>query len=519
MDGALDLAVRALGAGLAGRIDGAVDAGHVAGLVHVVALALDDVRALEANLAVGLEAEVLLGRVDHEVLALDVDLTGERNLVRAHLRLLGMVLDLAQLDRALRNVGEHNLDRIEHRHGARGDLAQVVAHAVLEQTVIDGGVRLRNADAVDEVAHGGGGVAAAAHAGQRGHARIVPACDVMLLDQLAQLALAHDRVGQVQAGELDLAGLLLKAADVHHPVIQRAVNLVLQRAQGVGHALKRVADGMGEVVHRVDAPLVAGAVMRGVLDAVDGRIAQVDVRGGHVDLRAQGAGALRELAVLHAQEEVHVLLGRAVAVGRVFARLLEGAAVGAHLLLGQVVHIGQAAADQIARVFKDLIVLLAGVVDGAVFKAEPVDVVLDGLDKFFLFLGGVGIVKAQVADAAEFFRGGEVHGERLHMADMQIAVGLGRETGLDAAAVFALGQVRLDRFPDKVALLFDFFRHGNPSLEYRVGMVIPSIHNKVVYYTREFKASPGHKYCSRMEFSVDFSAFRREKAAGKLAYL
>ena len=463
MDRALDLAVRALGAGLAGRIDGAVDAGHVAGLVHVVAFALDDVRALEANLAVGLEAEVLLGRVDHEVLALDVDLAGERNLVRAHLRLLGMVLDLAQLDRALRNVGEHDPDRIEHRHGARGDLAQVVAHAVLEQAVIDGGVRLRNADAVDEVAHGGGGVAAAAHARQRRHPRIVPARDMVFLHELAQLALAHDGVGQVQAGELDLTRLLLKAADVHDPVVERAVNLVLQRAQGVRDALERVADGVRKVVHRVDAPLVARAVMRGVLDAVDGGIAQVDVRGGHVDLRAQHAGALRELAVLHAQEEVHVLLGRAVAVGGVFARLLERAAVGADLLLREVVHIREAAADEVERELVDLVVLLGGVVDVAVLEAEPMDVVLDGLDEFFLFLGGVGVVKAQVAHAAELFGCGKINGERLDMADVQVAIGLGREARLHAAAVLARGDIGLDGLPDKVGLFFDFFSHGNPS--------------------------------------------------------
>jgi hypothetical protein len=34
---------------------------------------------------------------------------------------------------------------------------------------------------------------------------------------------------------------------------------------------------MGEGVHRIDAPLVAGVVVRGVADAVDGRVAQVDV--------------------------------------------------------------------------------------------------------------------------------------------------------------------------------------------------------------------------------------------------
>ena len=50
-----------------------------------------------------------------------------------------------------------------------------------------------------------GGHAAAAQAGNREHSRIAPAVDQAILDELDQLPFAHDRVGDVQAGELDLA--------------------------------------------------------------------------------------------------------------------------------------------------------------------------------------------------------------------------------------------------------------------------------------------------------------------------
>ena len=52
--------------------------------------------------------------------------------------------------------------------------------------------------------------------------------------------------------------------------------------------LDGVLDGVGEIVHRVDAPLVALAVMLGVLDAVDGRVTHVHVGAGQVDLGTQG---------------------------------------------------------------------------------------------------------------------------------------------------------------------------------------------------------------------------------------
>ena len=46
--------------------------------------------------------------------------------------------------------------------------------------------------------------AAAADAGEGRHARIVPAVDVLFLHELQQLALAEQRVGEVEAVEFDL---------------------------------------------------------------------------------------------------------------------------------------------------------------------------------------------------------------------------------------------------------------------------------------------------------------------------
>jgi hypothetical protein len=55
----------------------------------------------------------------------------------------------------------------------------------------------------------------------------------------------------------------------------------------VGNAFQRIADAVGEVVHRVDAPLVAGLMMFGKLNAVQHRIAHHDKRRRHIDFGAQ----------------------------------------------------------------------------------------------------------------------------------------------------------------------------------------------------------------------------------------
>ena len=125
----------------------------------------------------------------------------------------------------------------------------------------------------------------------------------------------------------------------------------------------------GGLPHRVDAPLVAGHLVRDLAHAVDGGVAHVDVGRAHVDLGAhnvhplvhlrsqrrfplagysQRAGRARKprfrgdrerggahLAVPHGLEEREVLLHAARAVGRVLARLLERPAVLLHLLRGQ----------------------------------------------------------------------------------------------------------------------------------------------------------------------------------------
>ena len=126
------------------------------------------------------------------------------------------------------------------------------------------------------------------------------------------------------------------------PVVERPVVFELQRADGMRDAFDGVGLPVREVVHRIDAPLVAGAVMLGVQDAVHHRVAHVEVGRGHVDLGPQGARAVGKFAGLHALEQVEVLFDGAVAIGAVLARLGQRAAVLAHFLGGQIADVGLA---------------------------------------------------------------------------------------------------------------------------------------------------------------------------------
>ena len=59
--------------------------------------------------------------------------------------------------------------------------------------------------------------------------------------------------------------------------------------------------------------------------------------------------------------------------------------------------------------------------------AEPADIALDRVDVLLLFLDGVGVVEAQVAAPAELRGNPEVQRDRLRVADVEVAVGLGRK--------------------------------------------------------------------------------------------
>src|SRR5258707_253880 len=101
------------------------------------------------------------------------------------------------------------------------------------------------------------GVKPAAEAGKCGHAGIVPALDVILLHELEELALAEQRVGDVEAVELDL--LRWEDAEVLDiPAVDGLVISKLQGTHGVGDPLNRIGLAVGVVVHGVDAPLVPG---------------------------------------------------------------------------------------------------------------------------------------------------------------------------------------------------------------------------------------------------------------------
>ena len=227
--------------------------------------------------------------------------------------------------------------------------------------------------------------------------------------------------------------------------------LELQRAERMRDAFDRVGLAVGEIITRVDRPLRAGARMARMQDAVEHRVAQVDVAGRHVDLGAQHARAVGELAGLHAAEQIEVFLDAAFAERRVLPRLGQRAARETHLVLGLVVHIGLAGADQLLGPAIEPLEIVRRVIEVlAPVKAKPANVFLNRFYILNLLLGGIGIIEPQVTHAVVFGGDAKIEADRLGVANMQMPIRLRRKSRHHPPAVLAGLQVCGDDLANKI---------------------------------------------------------------------
>jgi hypothetical protein len=121
----------------------------------------------------------------------------------------------------------------------------------------------------------------------------------------------------------------------------------------------------------------------------------------------------------------------------------------ADLLGAEAVDVSFAFADQMQGVLVHLFEIIGRIEEPVIpVEAQPADVFLDGLFEFDGFLAGIRVVKPQIAETVVFRGNTKIQTNRLRMADVQIAVGLGRKTRVDAAAILVgfivFGDTRAD---------------------------------------------------------------------------
>ena len=154
---------------------------------------------------------------------------------------------------------------------------------------------------------------------------------------------------------------------------------------------------------------------------------------------------------------ISTAFNRAIAIRAVLSRLGQRAAILANFLGRQIIHIRPACLDEHHCPVIKLIEIIRGVEKTIPLEAEPLNVFLDGFDIFDIFHLGIRVVEAQVGVAVELVGKPEVDADGFRVADVQVAVGLGRKAGLYASVVL----VGLDIFADAVAQEIGSARFGS----------------------------------------------------------
>ena len=171
-----------------------------------------------------------------------------------------------------------------------------------------------------------------------------------------------------------------------------------------------------------------------MLDAVDGRITQVEVAGGQVNLGPERVPVVGEFPGPHPAEQIQRFLDRTVPV-RGDGGMGQVAPILPKLFRGQLADVSQSFGNEFFRKgvgpFKIIRTIEEPV---APVKAQPVNVLLNGVYVLGVFLGGVGVIHSQVANAAKLLGSAEVNDEGFAVADVEVAVGLRREAGVDRTA-------------------------------------------------------------------------------------
>ena len=100
----------------------------------------------------------------------------------------------------------------------------------------------------------------------------------------------------------------------------------------MGHPFDGVRQRVRKIVHGINAPRVARAMMRRMRDTVKDGVAHGDIRRRHVDFCSQHMRSVGKLALFHTLEKRQIFFDAARAIRAFLPRLGERSPVGADLL-------------------------------------------------------------------------------------------------------------------------------------------------------------------------------------------
>ena len=141
----------------------------------------------------------------------------------------------------------------------------------------------------------------------------------------------------------------------------------------------------------------------------------------------------------------------AVAIRRRRAGLGQRAARRAHFVGTLAVDVGEPLPDEpLGELVEPVVIIRRVVAMHSPVESQPAHRIRDRILVLDIFLGRIGVVVPEVADAAVFRGEAEIEADRLGVSVVQVAVRLGRKTRDDAAPVLAGAHVLGDDGPQEI---------------------------------------------------------------------
>jgi len=400
----------------------------IARLVLNHAVSLNNIGIAQANTLAQHQALVLFIGLFSKVIGINVKLPGEWKLSFAKVFTRGMTRGAQRFNLLFGVIRQHQLERMQNTHAARRVLIQVIANSVFEHGHVDNAIGARRSHHVAESPDGGGRKAPTTHTGYGGHPRIVPAGHYVLIHELFQLAFAGHRITGVESAKLVLPRAALDRQILNKPIIKRAVVLKLQGTDRVRDALDGILLAVGEIVGRIDHPVIAGLVMWHLADAIENRVTQVHIGRCHINLGSQHPATLIELPGLHPGQQIKILGYITVPVGAIAARFCQGTAILPRLFGRQIIDISPALLHEVNRPIVQLLEITGGKANIPIpLITQPPNISLDGVNELLALFLGIGVIESQITASAELLGESEVHTDGLRVPNVKVSIGLRRK--------------------------------------------------------------------------------------------
>ena len=294
---------------------------HIAVFILLATGTCDEISMHQTNLVAGEHSEIFLGRFLHEIFSLNIKFFGERYLSCTQCFVLQVIVHSKHLNCFIIIVIDHQLDGIQYGHDTRTFCFQILTDTVLQHRILGGRVCLGHTTQIYKHTNGFGCKAPSSKSSDGNQSGIIPTVHNALFHQLFDISLSGDHISQIHFCKLNLLGRMRIFQLCYHPVVQWSVIFKFQSTDRMGDALNGILNGMSIVIHGIDAPLVAGILVRQMSHTINDGISHIHIGRSHINLCTQCFLSVCKLAVLHILKQLQVFFYGTISVGIVFTGL------------------------------------------------------------------------------------------------------------------------------------------------------------------------------------------------------